>query len=200
MNLSRLMVLGLLANQGARHGHQIRRDAEQTEVSRWGGVNVGALYRELRLMEEEGLVEPLRTEKVGRRPARTVYQITEEGRRELAILRERAIRDPVKSPDALSVALLFGGVWDKAELAALLRARRQILAGVLEHLATERIRGQEKGYCGPIDATVFRRGELHLEAELKWHDEFEKVLAGLPDPASRTGKKPGKKRRDEPCS
>src|SRR5579863_4011721 len=92
MNLTRLMVLGLLAN-GPRHGHQIRRDAEQTNVGNWGGVSVGALYRELRAMEGEGLVVPLRTEQVGRRPARTVYQISEEGRRELRILRERAIRE-----------------------------------------------------------------------------------------------------------
>ena len=76
MNLTRLMVLGVLAQHGPRHGHEIRRTAEITNVGEWGGVSVGALYRELRLMEAEGLVEPVRTEQVGRRPARTVYSIT----------------------------------------------------------------------------------------------------------------------------
>src|ERR1700729_3535826 len=104
MNLSRLMVLGLLAH-GPRHGHQIRRDAEQTNVGNWGGVSVGALYRELRLMEGEDLVEPLRTEQVGRRPARTVYEITGEGRIELQSLREQAIKPTGFGPDALGVAL-----------------------------------------------------------------------------------------------
>ena len=31
------MVLGLLASHGPHHGHQVRRDAEQTNVGNWGG-------------------------------------------------------------------------------------------------------------------------------------------------------------------
>ena len=60
------MVLGILATQGPRHGHQIRRAAEITNVGEWGGVSVGALYRELRTMDAEGLVTAVRTEQVGR--------------------------------------------------------------------------------------------------------------------------------------
>jgi DNA-binding PadR family transcriptional regulator len=181
MNLSRLMVLGLLASSGPRHGHQIRREAEQTKVGNWGGVNVGALYRELRRMEEDGLVEPVRSEQVGRWPARTIYQITEEGQRELFILRERAIRDVHHGPDTLSVALLFGRIGDRSELIKLLRARRQTIANALESIASDRVRGQVGGFLGPIDIAVFRRGEIRLEAELRWHDEFDKVLAEIPD-------------------
>ncbi len=59
------MVLATLARHGPRHGHEIRRLAEVTNVGEWGGVSVGALYRELRTMEGEGLVDPVRTEQVG---------------------------------------------------------------------------------------------------------------------------------------
>ena len=79
MNLTRLMALGILARSGPSHGHHIRRVADVTNVGEWGGVSVGALYRELRAMEREGLVEAARTEKVGNRPERTVYAITAEG-------------------------------------------------------------------------------------------------------------------------
>jgi DNA-binding PadR family transcriptional regulator len=196
MNLSRLMVLGLLATHGPRHGHQIRRDAEATNVSSWGGVNVGALYRELRVMEDEGLVEPVRTEQVGRRPARTIYQITGEGQRELAILREQAIRDLHHAPDTLSVALLFGRVWDRAELVELLAARRKTIASILDGIRAKREHLQTKGYLTPLDVAVFRRGELRLAAELHWHDDFDKILAELPDqaPQARPKSKPKKKR------
>ena len=47
MNLTRLMALGILARSGPSHGHHIRRVAELTDVGEWGGVSVGALYREL---------------------------------------------------------------------------------------------------------------------------------------------------------
>ncbi len=79
------MILGLLAERGPMHGHQIRRTAELTNAEVWGGITGGALYAELRKLDGEGLVQVVREEQVGRRPARTVYEITEEGRLELVV-------------------------------------------------------------------------------------------------------------------
>jgi DNA-binding PadR family transcriptional regulator len=198
MNLSRLMVLGDLARHGPRHGHQIRRDAEMTNVNRWGGVSVGALYRELRQLEEDQLVEAVRTEKVGRRPARTIYRITEEGRRELGILRRKAILELQSGPDALGVALIFGDVGEEDELAALLRGRRQALTNVLDGITTKRTYLESKGYLSSSDAAVFRRAELHLQAELQWHDEFDSVLVEAAKQAPRAEpKKTSRKRRQK---
>ena len=107
MNLTRLMALGMLAEHGPMHGHQIRRWAEATNVDEWGGVSVGALYRELRHMEAEGLIEALRTEQVGRRPARTVYAMSGDGELELRSLRAQALRATVSGADPVAVALSF---------------------------------------------------------------------------------------------
>ncbi len=131
-------------------------------------------------MEGEGLVEAVRTEQVGRRPARTVYAITDEGHRELRILWERAIIELRHAPDALGVALLFGGREDRCELTELLDTRRQTIATSRERLSADRVRGEAKGYLPPVAAAVMRRGELHLEAELAWHEEFARVLGDLP--------------------
>src|SRR5215471_11353413 len=181
MNLTRLMVLGTLARHGPRHGHEIRRLAELTDVGEWGGVSVGALYRELRAMEAEGLVETVRTERVGRRPARTVYAITDEGRLEIAVLRERAVRNTHWPPDPLGVALTFGiaGV-DREELISWMRGRREMFAIAASQIEAERQRLVAKGYLGPVQAAVMRRGQLHAETEVRWHDEFAKLLGELP--------------------
>jgi len=175
------MVLGTLARHGPRHGHEIRRLAEVTNVGEWGGVSVGALYRELRTMEGEGLVEAVRTEQVGRRPARTVYAITGEGRLELGMLREQAIKGIHWWPDPLGVALSFASAGtDREELASWLRSRRETFALIVAQLADDRERMVAKGWLDPFQATVMYRGQLHAEAEVRWHDEFAKVLAGLP--------------------
>ena len=175
------MVLGTLARHGPRHGHEIRRIAEVTNVGEWGGVSVGALYRELRAMETEGLVETVRTERVGRRPARTVYAITDEGRLELAVLRERAVRNTHWGPDPLGVALTFAGAGvDREELISWMRGRREMLAIAGSQIEAERQRLVSKGYVGPVEAAVMYRGQLHAEAEVRWHDEFAKLLAELP--------------------
>src|ERR1700744_3392122 len=106
MNLTRLMALGVLARGGPTHGHHIRRVAEVTNVGEWGGVSVGALYRELRTMEREGLGEATGAEKVCTRPERTVYAITDEGRLELTPRREQGIKPLEFGPNPLGVALM----------------------------------------------------------------------------------------------
>jgi DNA-binding PadR family transcriptional regulator len=178
MNLTRLMALGTLASHGPQHGHQIRRTAEVTNAGEWGGVSVGALYRELRLMAAEGLVTELRTEQVGRRPARTVYEITDQGRLELAVLRERALRDLRMAPDPVGVALTFSGTGDDpAEFASWMAARRDMIELARRAVAADRERLVAKGFISPLVAAVMRRSELAMEAELRWHEELEQALA-----------------------
>jgi len=179
MNLTRLMALGTLARYGPQHGHQIRRLADLTDVGEWGGVSVGALYRELRTMEREGLVEQVRTEQVGRRPARTVYEITADGRLELVTLRERAIRVVETGYDPLGVVLSFAvDDMDREELREALRNRRSRLSIAAAELAAERERLLAKGYIGPLSAAIMRRGVLHIETEVRWHDELDAQLSG----------------------
>jgi DNA-binding PadR family transcriptional regulator len=177
MNLSRLMILGLLAERGPMHGHQIRRTAELTNAEVWGGITGGALYAELRKLDGEGLVEAVREEQVGRRPARTVYQVTQEGRLELVVQREAALDVVFGSADPVSVVLLFAAGTDAAELGERLAARRRRVAGQLEAMAAERERLTGQGALPPLAVAAFRRGELRLEAELAWHEEFERQLA-----------------------
>jgi DNA-binding PadR family transcriptional regulator len=179
MNLTRLMALGTLARYGPQHGHQIRRLADLTDVGEWGGVSVGALYRELRAMEREGLVETLRTEQVGRRPARTVYALTGDGRLELANLRAHALAETDPGPNPLGVALIFAlDDIDREELRGALRARRDRLVISGRELAAERDRGVARGYLSPVESACMRRGELHIETEVRWHDELDALLAG----------------------
>jgi DNA-binding PadR family transcriptional regulator len=179
MNLTRLMALGILARSGPSHGHHIRRVADLTDVGEWGGVSVGALYRELRAMEREGLVEAARTEKVGNRPERTVYAITAEGQLELTALREQALKPLLSSPDPLGVALLFAsdGV-NPDDLRRTLRARREMLAIWVAEVTAEREGLIAKGYLDVLAAAVMQRAILSTEAEIRWHDQLDATLAG----------------------
>jgi DNA-binding PadR family transcriptional regulator len=177
MNLSRLMILGLLAERGPMHGHQIRRTSELTNAEVWGGITGGALYAELRKLSGEGLIEAVREEQVGRRPARTVYQVTREGRLELVVQRDAVFEVVFGSADPLSVLLLFAAGADPAELGERLAARRRRVEVQLEAMTAERERLAEQRVLAPLAVAAFRRGELRLEAELRWHEEFGRQLA-----------------------
>jgi DNA-binding PadR family transcriptional regulator len=187
MNITRLMVLATLARHGPRHGHEIRRLAEVTNVGEWGGVSVGALYRELRTMEGEGLVDAVRTEQVGRRPARTIYAITKEGWIEFGMLREKAVKSIRWGPDELAVALTFAGpLPDRAELANWLAIRRDAMALVAAEIEADLRRLKEKGYLDAFAAASMYRSQLHAETEVRWHDHFAEILAGLPEEKDTT--------------
>lgn len=167
MNIARLMVLGLLGSEGPQHGHQLRRTAERTAGS-GGGVNVGALYRELHQLETEGLIEPVCTEQPGRRPARTIFRITAAGRAALHELRAEAVGSVRLAGDAVQVALLFGRPSDCDGLADGLSRRRASMVALAADLDAERARLQCSGCASPLDLAVQQRRELLLDAELRW--------------------------------
>ena len=185
------MILGVLAERGPMHGHQIRRIAELTNAEAWGGITGGALYAELRRLDADGLVRAVREEQVGRRPARTVYQVTDEGRLELIVQRDAALDVIFGSADPVSVVLLFAAGADASDLGERLAARRRRIAGQLDAMAAERERLTGQGVLPPMAIAAFRRGELRLEAELRWHQEFEQQIAagraGAPTPLRAVG-------------
>jgi DNA-binding PadR family transcriptional regulator len=180
MNLTRLMVLGLLDANGPMHGYRVRAVAERSQAEGWGGVSLGSLHRELRSMEGAGLVDPVRSESVANRPARTVYQITDAGRQVLRELREEAICQPSEGPDRLGVALLFGRVGDRDELSKLLETRRAAIAAQLTYTRDERERLVSEALITPFDAAMFHRQEMRMEAELHWLDTYGPRLGSLP--------------------
>jgi DNA-binding PadR family transcriptional regulator len=192
------MILGVLAERGPMHGHQIRRIAELTNAEAWGGITGGALYAELRRLDADGLVRAVRAEQVGRRPARTVYQVTDEGRLELVVQRDAALEVVFGSADPVSVVLLFAAGSDASDLSERLAARRHRMAGQLEALTAERERLTGQGVLPSLAIAAFRRGELRLEAELRWHEEFERQIAaalpgvpGAPAPLRAVASDPG---------
>ncbi len=171
------MILGLLAGRGPMHGHQIRRAGELANAESWGGITGGALYAELRRLSRDALIRAVREEQEGRRPARTVYEITGEGHLELAVQRDAALDVIFGSADPVSVVLLFAAGGDTDDLRERLGVRSRRVAVQLVAMASERERLTTQGLLSPFAVAAFRRGELRLEAELRWHEEFEPKLA-----------------------
>jgi DNA-binding PadR family transcriptional regulator len=167
VNPTRLFVLSALAKGGAMYGHQIRRDARVDRAELWSDVRPGSLYGALHRLEGEGLVRALRTEQEGRLPARTVYEITDEGRRELAVLQAEAFEEVRFPPDPVDLALATATDVDETTLRGHLEDRvRDLTARLsrLDHLADRRWPDQT-----PADDLVLEHARLRLRAELEWH-------------------------------
>lgn len=168
MNPTRLFVLGALTRHGPMYGHQIRRDARIDRTELWSEVKPGSLYSALHRMEAEGLIEPVRTEQQGNLPARTVYAITGEGRRELRALRAEALREVTMRPDPVDLALAMSADLDEEALRGYFASRREALSSRAAFFAHERERAWPDQ--APVDDLIIEHAMARIEAELRWHD------------------------------
>lgn len=152
------------------HGYQIRQAAQLDRTELWTDVKPGSLYSVLHRMAGDGLVEVVRTEKVGNPPERTVYTITEQGRRELAALRDAALRTVRLLPDPVDLALQYTADLTGDELAEAVTARRQAVAGQLASFE-EQFEAARPDLVG-LEPRIFEHCLARLRAELAWHDEL----------------------------
>lgn len=174
MNPARLFILGALAKHGPMYGHQLRRDARLDRTDLWSDVRPGSLYGALHRLAAEGLIEPVRTEQAGNRPARTVYAITAEGHRELRALRAAAFTEVGLRPDPVDLAVAMSGDLDRDTLRGFIEDRIRALsadAARFEHHAAPVWPDQTVA-----DDLVAEHARLRIQAELAWH---QLVLDGL---------------------
>ena len=189
MNPTRLFVLGALARRGPMYGHQIRRGARVDRTELWSEVRPGSLYGALHRMAAEGLIEAVRTEQVGNLPARTVYAITSEGRRELLALRAEAFRQASLRPDPVDLAVAMSGELPEEELRALVEDRRRALAAQLQVFRHERERTWAEQTVA--DSLILQHAIGRLEAEIHWHGELLDAIPKLSEPATAASPGPG---------
>jgi len=174
VNPTRLFILGALAKHGPMYGHQLRRDARIDRTEMWSEVQPGSLYSALHRLAAEGLIEALRTEQDGQFPARTVYAITAEGRRELRALRAEALQEIRLQPDPVDLALAMSGDLGEDTLRGYIEDRIRVLAAHASQLDHHRDRAWPDQTVA--DDLVVEHARLRVRAELNWH---QLVLDGL---------------------
>jgi DNA-binding PadR family transcriptional regulator len=176
-NSTRLFILGTLLGSGPMHGHQIRREAQLNRTELWTEVQVGALYGALHRLEAEGLIAAVRSEQQGRYPERTVYAITDEGRREFSALRSIYLRDAALRSDPFDLALSLSSDLPTDELRNTIQDRIQTLAAAAQSLGHQY--DEARHWLTPRESAIFRHLAVRLEAELAWHRE---LLLTVPSP------------------
>ncbi|MDX6334720.1 MAG: hypothetical protein QOG05_2060 [Streptosporangiaceae bacterium] len=170
MSSIRLFILGTLAASGPLHGHQIRQQAQSDRTDMWADVPVGSLYGALKRLAHEGLVREVRTERVGNRPERTVYEITREGHRALDAVRDQALRELVLRNDPFDLALAQSRDLPEETLTQIVANR---LAGLRVQESSLRHRAETADiYLNEAERMVLRHLVERAAAEVRWHEEL----------------------------
>jgi DNA-binding PadR family transcriptional regulator len=170
MSSIRLFILGTLARTGPLHGHQIRHQAQTDRTEAWTDIRVGSLYGALKRLASEGLVREVRTERVGNRPERTVYEITAEGRRALSAVRDQALRTLFSPNDPFDLALTQTPDLAEETLAQIVANR---LAGLrVREAELAEAAASADPYVNEAERLVMQHLRERCAAEVRWHEEL----------------------------
>jgi DNA-binding PadR family transcriptional regulator len=131
-DLATLAVLALLST-GPRHPYDIHRMLIETGKVFVTGLP-RSLYHAVDKLERDGLIEATGTERQAGRPERTVYALTEAGRREVRRRVETLLATPTPDADLSYAALSFVAVLEKEQAIAAVRERCAALEATIAQL------------------------------------------------------------------
>ncbi len=166
----RLFILGTLAASGPLHGHQIRQQALNDRTESWTDIKVGSVYGALKRLAAENLVREVRTERVGNRPERTIYELTPQGRAALAAVRDAALSELDRHHDPFDLALAQSRDIPEADLAQIVAHR---LAALQVQLASFQHQAEfADPYVNEAERMVIQHLVERASAEVRWHSEL----------------------------
>ncbi|BAS26137.1 helix-turn-helix transcriptional regulator [Limnochorda pilosa] len=174
--LTRLLILWLLSERPL-HGYRIKQILDEEGLRFWFPVEVGSLYSVLRTLEREGHVRVVGVEREGRRPQRTQFAITPEGRRHFQMLLQEAWISPPKKGDPFQLALAAPSELGDEVVRRLAQTRLTMLE---QRLATIQARSRS----APAAAVAGREAVL-TEAEFRWLEEWIRSQGGDQDGGDR---------------
>src|SRR5579872_1502013 len=162
-------ILGVL-HRGDCHPYEIKRRLQNAMVECYTDVDVGTLYYAIRQLEKKRLIQAVRRERVSRGGMRTVYRISESGKRRFQQLLNEQIATEGPVARTLYAPMLFLQFSNLPEVARLLRIRIASETGAIRKIAA--IRRQL--------ATAAATGALHLMKHLYFQHRLDrKWLQGV---------------------
>jgi DNA-binding PadR family transcriptional regulator len=128
-NRSNPLALAVLISLYERpmHPYEVAATLRQRHKQQSVKLNYGSLYAVVASLERRGLISPLQTQREGRLPERTVYDLTEAGRIEMHDWLTDLLSTPVNDYPAFEAALSFLPALPPEDVVALLEERSRYL-------------------------------------------------------------------------
>ncbi|MEU5870043.1 PadR family transcriptional regulator [Glycomyces sp. NPDC047369] len=166
-----------LLERGPAYGYQLRSAFESATGNTWP-LNIGQVYTTLNRLERDELVEALPENGSGQRP----YRITDSGRRHLAGWFASPVQAADRPRDELTIKLALAVTTPGVDVADVIQRQRTATLRLLqEYTRLKAAEDQpELAWRLVLESMIFR-----AEAEIRWLDHTEAVVARTGRPAPR---------------
>ncbi|MBC5580242.1 PadR family transcriptional regulator [Anaerofilum sp. BX8] len=167
-----LIVLGMVMER-PQSAYELQKDVQAHHFSRWTRVSVPSVYKKVLQLRAAGYLESGTA--AGKRPGgRTVYTVTEKGRRYFAQLMEECASRQISFLLDLNVMVTNLNKLEKDEgLKLLARLRQSLTASAGEN----RQYAREFKDIPLVGRTVFEQQDALYAALESWLDDFERRFA-----------------------
>jgi DNA-binding PadR family transcriptional regulator len=173
----RLVILGLLRDRPL-YGYEIKQIIEE-HMSDWTSIAFGSIYFALDKLADEKFVEKVEVERAGKRPSRSVYQITDTGRDEFLRLLRESWQQVERQYFSVDICLFFMNTLPLEEVKNYLRTRQRILQSTIEHIQSHRGEQMSNPEVPRLATAIFDHTLIHTQAELTWvSDLLQKMESG----------------------
>ena len=123
-----LAVMNLLMEH-PMHPYEMKSKMKERGHDHVVKIKGGSIYDTVARLEEGGFIQAHETSRQGRRPEKTVYSITDDGREEILDWLRDLLAQPVNEYPQFGAALAFFAVLPKEEVVRLLKLRSALLDG-----------------------------------------------------------------------
>jgi DNA-binding PadR family transcriptional regulator len=164
-SLWELTVLSFLRER-PMHPYEMRRLIRERHKEDFLALKRGSLYHAIGRLHRDGLIEPIETERAGRRPERTPYRLADGAERVLITWLRDLLCRPVREPSSFLTAISHlvhvtpdDAAWALAERAARLDAEIEGMDAILQTLADR---------VGRVNLLEVELARALRKAELEW--------------------------------
>jgi DNA-binding PadR family transcriptional regulator len=169
-----LSILELL-DERPMHPYEMASTMRSRHQDEFIRLNFGTLYHTVDVLERDGWIVSVEREKEGRRPERTIYELTDSGREVLTRTLGELLRKPMREYPHFVAGLMFMHHLSAAEAAAHLNERASILdahVAKFEHVLDE----LQKQGIARLALIEMEHKIAMLDAERKWVRKLEREI------------------------
>lgn len=181
-------VLGLLAEE-PRHPYDIAYTMHTRRMDEHIKLSMGTLYHVVDQLQRLGWIRPTETAREGRRPERTIYAVTPEGRRQLQDRLRQLIAQPTREYSSFEAGLTFLHQLPREEAAMLLRRRAEALREQIDlwDYSLGQLRQRGLGRLALIEVEMVQDARsFQRDWSLRIADEIENGTLDWGDPCRRS--------------